>query len=867
MKLKRLADPQVSPDGKWVALPGDRGRPGRRQRATPTSGSCPLAGGEPRRLTNHPRSDTAAALEPRRQAASRFLSAPRRRRRRSTWWTPGGGEPRKVTSLRHRRRRRALDRRRARCSSPRTSTPTAQPEPRPRRRLQQAEGWTRRASRRPRASTTGCSTATGTPGTTAGARHLLVVPAGRRRRARPHARRPRRAARSAWAAPTTTRSRPTARRSASRATTTRCEATSTNAELFVVPVRGRRRRAKIAGQPRLRRRAALQPGRHADRVPRPGARGLRGRPLAADGLRPRDAARRANLTERLRPPRGGVRLVARLAARSTSPPATTRASRSSRSPPRAGRCSTVRRRAPSATSRSRRDGRTLVATTARRSPIPPEIVPRRRGRQRRRRAVTRANDAVLRRLRACAPGESVTYTGAAGKTVQAWIVQAARLRPRAEVPAARPDPRRPAGRVGRRAGRFRWNAQVFASAGYVVFAPNPRGSIGWGQEFMDDINARLGRPRLRGRHEGHRLRGGAALRREGPHRRRRRVVRRLHGQLDRRPHRPLSRARLPRRRLRPALDVRLDRGAVVRGLGVRRARTGRTPRSTSAGAPARFVEELQDADARRSTASRTTACRSSRASAMFTALQRRGVPSRLLVFPDENHWVLKPANSVRWYQEVLGWLDRWTKPLTRAAVSALDSPRRWGHEEVCSCRDAALRPARGDRHPRHHPRPRGRAARACAPTRRFDDAVARRAAAGSRAMTYKAAMAGDAVRRRQGGDPGRSRARQEPRAARRVRAGGATRLGGRFHTGCDMGIDAARRGGAWRGSREHVSHTPPRRRARHRRPGRPGRVRVASRRPAAGLGPAAAGLHVARAGRGPGRAAARAPPGARRARA
>jgi dipeptidyl aminopeptidase/acylaminoacyl peptidase len=46
---------------------------------------------------------------------------------------------------------------------------------------------------------------------------------------------------------------------------------------------------------------------------------------------------------------------------------------------------------------------------------------------------------------------------------------------------------------------------------------------------------------------------------------------------------------------------------------------------------------------------------------MFTALQLRGVPSRLVIFPDENHWVLKPANSVRWYQEVIGWLDRWTK--------------------------------------------------------------------------------------------------------------------------------------------------------------------------------------------------------------
>jgi len=43
----------------------------------------------------------------------------------------------------------------------------------------------------------------------------------------------------------------------------------------------------------------------------------------------------------------------------------------------------------------------------------------------------------------------------------------------------------------------------------------------------------------------------------------------------------------------------------------------------------------------------------------FTALQRRNIPSRLLVFPDENHWVLKPKNSIQWYDEVFGWLNRW----------------------------------------------------------------------------------------------------------------------------------------------------------------------------------------------------------------
>ncbi|AGH48407.1 peptidase S9 prolyl oligopeptidase [Sphingomonas sp. MM-1] len=46
--------------------------------------------------------------------------------------------------------------------------------------------------------------------------------------------------------------------------------------------------------------------------------------------------------------------------------------------------------------------------------------------------------------------------------------------------------------------------------------------------------------------------------------------------------------------------------------------------------------------------------------AAFTALQRREIPSRLVVFPDENHWVLKPKNSLQWYAETLGWMKRWT---------------------------------------------------------------------------------------------------------------------------------------------------------------------------------------------------------------
>ncbi|MCX5639032.1 MAG: S9 family peptidase, partial [Planctomycetota bacterium] len=47
--------------------------------------------------------------------------------------------------------------------------------------------------------------------------------------------------------------------------------------------------------------------------------------------------------------------------------------------------------------------------------------------------------------------------------------------------------------------------------------------------------------------------------------------------------------------------------------------------------------------------------------ATFNVLQRRGIPSKLLYFQDENHWVLKPHNSILWHETVISWLDRWLK--------------------------------------------------------------------------------------------------------------------------------------------------------------------------------------------------------------
>jgi dipeptidyl aminopeptidase/acylaminoacyl peptidase len=45
---------------------------------------------------------------------------------------------------------------------------------------------------------------------------------------------------------------------------------------------------------------------------------------------------------------------------------------------------------------------------------------------------------------------------------------------------------------------------------------------------------------------------------------------------------------------------------------------------------------------------------------LYGVLKAKGVPARLVYYPDENHWILSPANSIHWYGEVLDWIERWT---------------------------------------------------------------------------------------------------------------------------------------------------------------------------------------------------------------
>ena len=66
--------------------------------------------------------------------------------------------------------------------------------------------------------------------------------------------------------------------------------------------------------------------------------------------------------------------------------------------------------------------------------------------------------------------------------------------------------------------------------------------------------------------------------------------------------------------------------------------------------------------------------------AAFTAAQRKGAPSQLLYFPDENHWVLKPQNSVEWYRVVGAWMGRWTgEAPTQAEATPTPPAARGSH--------------------------------------------------------------------------------------------------------------------------------------------------------------------------------------------
>jgi dipeptidyl aminopeptidase/acylaminoacyl peptidase len=272
--------------------------------------------------------------------------------------------------------------------------------------------------------------------------------------------------------------------------------------------------------------------------------------------------------------------------------------------------------------------------------------------------LTHLNDQTLADYQ-MTPLEEFWVDGAEGAKVQSFMVRPPNFTPGRKYPVMMLIHGGPQGFWGH-AWTYRWNAQVFAAAGYVVVMPNPRGSTGYGQKFIDEINNDWG-----GRAfddimavadhivsdvpfaDGSKM--GAAGGSYGGY-----MIDWILGHTQR----------------FKALVTHDGVYNLVSEFGATEElwfpiwEYGGTPwdkpENYAKWSPNNSVQEFHtptlvihgEQDFR---------VPYNQAIELFTALQLQKVPSKLLIFPDEGHWVLKPQNSILWYKTFIDWMDFWVK--------------------------------------------------------------------------------------------------------------------------------------------------------------------------------------------------------------
>lgn len=271
--------------------------------------------------------------------------------------------------------------------------------------------------------------------------------------------------------------------------------------------------------------------------------------------------------------------------------------------------------------------------------------------------LTHINDALLSQYQ-LTPLEDFWVTGADNAQIQSFVVKPPNFDPSKKYPALMLIHGGPEGDWGE-SWTYRWNAQVFASAGYVVVMPNPHGSTGYGQKFTEDIRLDWGgKPfddimavtdytaklpyvdadRIAAAGGSY---GGYMINWILGHTNRFKCLVSHDGVFD----------------LREEAESTEELWFPIWEFG---GMPWQNPEIYDKWTPSHFVDEFNtptlvihgELDFR---------IPYSQALELYTSLQIRKVPSELLIFPDEGHWVLKPLNSAFWYQTFIGWVDRWTK--------------------------------------------------------------------------------------------------------------------------------------------------------------------------------------------------------------
>jgi dipeptidyl aminopeptidase/acylaminoacyl peptidase len=272
-------------------------------------------------------------------------------------------------------------------------------------------------------------------------------------------------------------------------------------------------------------------------------------------------------------------------------------------------------------------------------------------------ALTHLNDPILN-SRQLTPVEDFWVEGAEKTQVQSFWLKPPDFDPNRKYPVLMLIHGGPQGAWGQ-SWTYRWNAQIFAAAGYVVVMPNPRGSTGYGQKFIDEINSDWGgrafddimavADHMATVPSAEISRMAAAGGSYGGY-----MVDWILGHTQR------FKALISHAGV---YDLRSMFGATEElwfPLWEFKGTPWDNPEMYERGSPSTFVKEFHtptlvvhgELDYR---------VPYSQGLQLFTALQLQKVPSRLLVFPDEGHWILKPQNSMLWYKTVIDWIDTWTK--------------------------------------------------------------------------------------------------------------------------------------------------------------------------------------------------------------
>ena len=273
-------------------------------------------------------------------------------------------------------------------------------------------------------------------------------------------------------------------------------------------------------------------------------------------------------------------------------------------------------------------------------------------------ALTHINDARVAAIE-WALLEQFEFTGAHGDKVHAWILKPAEMQAGQRVPVALLIHGGPQGSFGDDF-HYRWNPQAYAGRGYAAIMIDFHGSTGYGQAFTDAIRGDWG-----GAPFEDLMKGLDAALAKYPALDRDRVaalgasyggymINWINGKTD-------------RFKALVCHDGNLDETMAyfdTEELWFPEWEHGGTPwenpESFSKQSPVTFVKNWKTPTLVIH-GGRDFRVVETQGIGTFTALQRRGVPSRFVYFPEANHWVLKPQDSKRWHQEVLDWLDRYTK--------------------------------------------------------------------------------------------------------------------------------------------------------------------------------------------------------------